>query len=590
MAVSNTALLIKRSSTTSTPSSLLGGELAYSYSSNNIFIGSADGSTSYAIGGKVTYDTVNSATSDSTAGTLVKRDDNNAFYATLYGNSNTATQLQTSRNFSISGGDISASSVAFNGTGAVTLNASLNAVPGLSAGDYGSATAIPTLTIAANGRILAVSTHEIDVSYPAFVANAAWTGANSAGSYANSAFLKANAAYDYANTIASSGVSVDSWARQAANSAATYANGSFVQANSAYDKANTANIIADGAFVQANAAFITANSKLSSSGGTISGSLAITGDLIVSGDQVINDVSTIRTEDTLIKLAANNAADALDIGFYGEYVNSGTKYTGLVRQAAGEYFLFKGLTNDPTGNVLASGSATSANTATLRANITGGIVSSLAAAIVVGDGGTGRTTFSDGAILVGNGTGGLNTLANSTYTHTGSYDLGSSNTITSITVDAYGRLTGTSANPIALPASAINSGVFGYSRGGTGSTSYTQDTLLVAGDTGFRSLANSTFTATGSGATNNTLTSLTVDAYGRLTAATYQSISGLTVTQGGTGAATFTSKGIIYGNGTGAMSVTAAADTSDQTWSNQILTVNNSGTPIWTNTLDGGIF
>ena len=594
MAGSNTALLIKRSSTTDRPSSLLGGELAYSYSSNNIFIGSADGSTAYAIGGKVTFDTVNSATTLATTGTLVKRDGNNAFEGTLYGNANTATILATGRNFSISGGDISATAVSFDGSAAVTLNASLSTITGLAAGSYGSATEIPTVTVAANGRVVAISTTSIDIGS----ATAAFDRANVASIQANGAFIQANAAYLQANAAVAVNDSQNTritvteiqanGAFASSNAAQTTASGAFVQANAAFLVANSAATVASGAFVQANAAFETANGKLSASGGTISGSLTVTGDLIVTGDQVVNDVSTIRTEDTLIKLASNNATDALDIGFYGEYTSSGTKYTGLVRQAAGDYFLFKGLTVDPTSNVLASGSLTAGNTATIRANLTGGTVSSLSSAIAVSDGGTGQSTFTGGAILVGNGTGGLNTLANSSYTLTGA--LSAAKTITSLTVDAYGRVTAATGADIDIAASQVTTGVFGYARGGTGSTSYTQDTLLVAGATGFRSLANSSFTATGSGATNNTLTSLTVDDYGRVTAATYQSISGLTVSQGGTGAATFTSKGIIYGNGTGAMQVTAAAGTSDQTYTNQILTVNESGTPVWSNALDGGTF
>jgi hypothetical protein len=64
----------------------------------------------------------------------------------------------------------------------------------------------------------------------------------------------------------------------------------------------------------------------------------------------------------------------------------------------------------------------------------------------------------------------------------------------------------------------------------------------------------------------------------------------LTVPNGGTGRTTFTSNGIVYGNGTGALAVTAAG-TWDSTHSvGQILSVNSSGAPVWTNTLDGGTF
>jgi len=64
----------------------------------------------------------------------------------------------------------------------------------------------------------------------------------------------------------------------------------------------------------------------------------------------------------------------------------------------------------------------------------------------------------------------------------------------------------------------------------------------------------------------------------------------LTVPYGGTGRTTATANGILYGNGTGTMGVTAAG-TWDSTHSvGQLLSVNSSGTPTWTNTLDGGTF
>ena len=55
------------------------------------------------------------------------------------------------------------------------------------------------------------------------------------------------------------------------------------------------------------------------------------------------------------------------------------------------------------------------------------------------------------------------------------------------------------------------------------------------------------------------------------------------VAYGGTGASTFTSNGILFGNGTGAVQVTAAgADT--------YFLKSNSGTPEWSNVIDGGTF
>lgn len=64
----------------------------------------------------------------------------------------------------------------------------------------------------------------------------------------------------------------------------------------------------------------------------------------------------------------------------------------------------------------------------------------------------------------------------------------------------------------------------------------------------------------------------------------------LAVAHGGTGRSSFTSKGIVYGNGGSTLAVTAAG-TWDSTHSvGQILSVNSAGTPTWTNTLDGGTF
>ena len=72
--------------------------------------------------------------------------------------------------------------------------------------------------------------------------------------------------------------------------------------------------------------------------------------------------------------------------------------------------------------------------------------------------------------------------------------------------------------------------------------------------------------------------------------------SDLEVQFGGTGAGTFTSNGIVYGNGTSPPQVTAEANMAspgtgdDATTSYQVLTVTSAGVPVWTNTLDGGTF
>ena len=70
----------------------------------------------------------------------------------------------------------------------------------------------------------------------------------------------------------------------------------------------------------------------------------------------------------------------------------------------------------------------------------------------------------------------------------------------------------------------------------------------------------------------------------------------LEVQFGGTGASTWTTNGIVYGNGTNPMQVTAAANMAspgtgdDVNTSFQVLTVTAAGVPVWPDTIDGGTF
>ena len=70
----------------------------------------------------------------------------------------------------------------------------------------------------------------------------------------------------------------------------------------------------------------------------------------------------------------------------------------------------------------------------------------------------------------------------------------------------------------------------------------------------------------------------------------------LEVQYGGTGASSFTTNGILYGNAAGELQVTAAANMAspgtgtDANTSFQILTVTATGVPVWSDTIDGGTF
>ena len=470
--MANTVIQLKYSEGTATPASLNVAEPAYSNNSNKLFIGLA-GNQVIAIGGKYYTDLVDAATDANTVSTIVKRDASGSFSATavrasLFGNANTAAAWQTARTIGVSG----------DANGTVSIDGSANAnIPltlgstGVSAGTYGGATQIPTFVVDSKGRL------------------------TSAANVAISTSLTVNG--DTGTNVIVLGTDT-----------LTFVGG---------DGITTSITPTD------NVRFDVDNTVFRTTGGTISGDLAVTGNLVISGNTITQDVETIRTEDSLITLAANNAADAIDIGFVGRYVSGSTKYTGLVKQAGGNYFLFQNLPNDPTTNTLSAGAATAANTATLRANLTGGVVSSLASAIAVADGGTGATTFTNGAILIGSGTSALTTLANSTYTLTGG--LAAANTISSLTVDAYGRVTAATGAEIAIGAGQITSGTLPLSRGGTNQTSYTAGQRLVYDGTSLSSQANTSTTVTGGLAAANTITSLTYNSYGELTAFTGAAIA-----------------------------------------------------------------
>jgi len=90
----------------------------------------------------------------------------------------------------------------------------------------------------------------------------------------------------------------------------------------------------------------------------IGGELEVSGNLTVNGTLTYLNVVDLEVDDPLIQLAVNNAANILDIGLFGKYASSGTKYKGLFNDASDDKFkLFTGLTQKPltTVNTSATG-------------------------------------------------------------------------------------------------------------------------------------------------------------------------------------------------------------------------------------------
>lgn len=537
--MANTVIQLKWSSVNAAPPSLNTAEPAYSYISDKFFIGNSAGNGVIEIGGKYYTDIISAATNASTANTLVKRDASGNFSAgtitaALSGNATSADKWSTARNIGVSG----------EATGIVSVDGSANAnIPvtlsatGVTAGTYGSSTIVPVFNVAANGRILSASNVAISLSSSLSIAGDSGTDTVTVGT----------------NTL-------------------TFEGGDGVTTTVTDNKVSVA---VDNTVVR------TSGSQ------SITGDLTVSGNLVILGNTVTQDVETIRTEDTLLELAANNSGDVLDIGFFGSY--NGTTYTAFFRDASdsGKFKLLTAGTDKPSvGNTVNTAAFT---TGTLVTNITGGTVSSLASAIAVGDGGTGATTFTAGGILIGNGTGAVSSLANTTFTAT---NLGAANTINSVTVDDYGRTTAVSTTPIAIGAGQITSGTLGISRGGTNQTTFTTGQRILFDGTSLASQANTSTTVTGGLAAGNTITSITTNSYGEITAYTGAEIaigagqitSGtLGVTRGGTGASTLTANAVVIGQGTSAVTTVGSST------EGHILTINASGVPQFMY-LSGGTF
>jgi len=549
--MANTVIQLKYSTVTSTPTTLNVAEPAYSFTSDKLFIGNNTG-TVLTIGGKYYVDIIDAATASSTVNTVVKRDAQgnaafngvtaNFFTGAHIGNSTTATTWQTARLIGVSG----------DATGQVSVDGSANAnVPltlsnsGVAAGTYGGATQIPTFAVDAKGRVTSAANVAIA------------TTLNIAGDTGTDALSLLT---DTVTFYGRDGL--------------------------------TSNVIASNNAV----IFDVDNTVIRTTGNQgITGDLTVTGNLNVSGTQVIVNTTTVQTNDSLIKLANNNiSGDVLDIGFYGSSnTGSAVAYHGLIREGsggganAGKFYLFKNLNVDPTSNVVVYANTTRAD---LITNITGGTVSGLTAAVVVADGGTGATSFTNGAIVIGQGTGALTTLANTTYVQTGT--LAASATLTGITVDAYGRFTGSTAANIAIGTTQITSGTLPIARGGTNQTSWTTGQRVIYDGTSLASQANTTTTPTGTLSAATTLTALSYNSYGEITAYTSSNIaigttqitSGtLGVDRGGIGVATLTTNGVLLGQGTSAVT-TASSSTQGH-----VLTINASGVPTFSH-LSGGTF
>ncbi len=192
------------------------------------------------------------------------------------------------------------------------------------------------------------------------------------------------------------------------------------------------------------------NSLMTDDGSTVT----IAGNLDVNGTTTTIDSVIVSIGDNMMQYANANVANSVDIGFYGNYVNSGTKYATFFYDASassvGEAVFSLGFTaTEPTSTV------SSLTVGRLVANVTGALTGNASTATalqtarsisITGDA-TWSVTF-DGSANVSSAL----TLANSGVT---AATYGSASSVAQVTFDAKGRATSASTIAIAITASQV---------------------------------------------------------------------------------------------------------------------------------------
>jgi hypothetical protein len=322
-----------------------------------------------------------------------------------------------------------------------------------------------------------------------------------------------------------------------------------------------------GANNYANSTFV----KLVSGYQTITGNLAVTGSLTVSGNAFSIDTQTLRVSDPLIYLAGNNyTSDIVDIGFVGNYVNAtgSNVHTGVFRDATTkEYYVFEGYDQEPNPNHI----NTSGNNFTLAV-----LNATIKTSNLILGGANAITTINSVGVAA-------NAFASAT--------IAGANTAVGAGANAYAATVGTGANNYLLAVIAgANTAV------GAGANAYA--TAAAAGANAYMiSVQNGANTAVGAGANAYALSISSgigagSNAYADLVGAaantnaanaSYINTGILAVAYGGTGRNTFANNGVLFGNTTSGIRVTAAGTEGN------VLQVNNQGTPLF-GMLDGGTF
>jgi len=437
----------------------------------------------------------------------------------------------------------------------VTVNLDNTAV---TAGVYGSATNIPQFTVDAQGRVTAASNIAVATNFVISgdiggtdTVNGGETLSVSGGVGLTTTIANNSITVDLDNTAVTAGVygstsqipqiTVDAQGRVTSASNVSISTSFGIAGDTGTDTFNVGETLTVSGTANEIETAVTNNTvtvglvsnpiisgNLHANGSiTTDGDLQIDGNLTVGGNVVTLSATNLSIEDNMIYLNSNSNVSNPDLGFVGNYNDGTYAHTGLFRDASdGRWKFFQGYVPEPDACVYIDTSNTTFQLANVEVNTIFGKISGSATSLST------TTYFSangdaSASAVAYNGNANVNlslTLANTAVT-AGTY--GDSTHIPQFTVDSKGRVTA---------ASNIAISTFFDLAGDTGSATRIDggETLSVLGGVGLTStitanavtvdLDNTAVTAGVYGSTSQ-IPIITVDAQGRLTAASNANIA-----------------------------------------------------------------